>query len=139
MLSMLHTLEVRMKPKQATLLFAVAALLTAYVPVFAHHGAATYDDVDHLKTVSGIVTKFVWVNPHTLIYFDVKDTEGNVVQWGCETLSPSILLRKGWTKDSVKPGDSIIVTVAPRKDGKPFGTLSGYKIVVNGKELDVKL
>ena len=114
-------------------------ILLTHGLVLAHHAYIAEFDTTKPVKVTGVVTKLEWSNPHIWIYLDVKDDKGNITHWGCETLAPSNLRRKGWEKDSVKPGDQITVTVAPRKDGKPFGTLSGYRIVVNGKELDVKL
>ena len=67
------------------------------------------------------MTEFVWSNPHCQIYMDVKDSKGGVVNWGIESQSPGILRRNGWSRDSIKPGDKISVSLAPAKDGVPVG------------------
>ena len=112
---------------------AAIGFLIISVSAFAHHGNAAYDD-KHPITLKGTVTEFVWANPHTQIYFDVKDDKGSVVHWGCESLSPGKLVRSGWTKDAVKVGDEIAITLIPAKNGAPIGFL--HKLVLpDGKTL----
>lgn len=102
-----------------TILFFVAG------PMNAHHGNVAYDE-QHPITVTGNVTEFVWSNPHCQIYLDVKDDKGNVAAWSVESQSPGILKRNGWTRDSIKPGDHIAVTLVPAKSGAAVG-FSGEK------------
>ena len=104
----------------ATALLLVAGLLTVCSSASAHHGNAAYDP-DHPVTIMGSVTEFVWSNPHCQIYLDVKDAKGKIVHWSVESQSPGILRRNGWTKDSVKPGDQITVTLVAAKNGAPVG------------------
>ena len=86
--------------------------------------------------MQGVVTEFDWANPHTQIYFDVKDAKGGLVHWGCETLSPGKLIRAGWTKDAIKPGDQITITLVAAKNGAPIGYL--HKLVLpSGKQLGI--
>lgn len=101
------------------------ALLAVCASIQAHHGNAAYDE-QHPITVTGNVTEFVWSNPHCQIYLDVKGQKGNVVSWSVESQSPGILRRNGWTRDSVKPGDHVAVTLVPAKSGAPVG-FSGEK------------
>jgi len=103
-------------------------------PVSAHHGVGAIYDTNRPITLKGVVTEFVWSNPHVQIYFDVKDEQGNVVHWSCETLSPGKLTRSGWNKNVLKPGDQITVTVSPSKVGKPIGSLRKL-LLSDGKEL----
>jgi hypothetical protein len=117
--------------------FAVAlGLLMVCGPMFAHHGNAAYDEKNPI-TVKGTVTEFAWENPHVQVYFDAKDEKGNIVHWSVETLSPGKLVRCGWTKDAVKPGDSVAVTLDPAKTGAPVGFLRKF-VFANGKELGLK-
>ena len=103
------------------------------VPSLAHHGNAAYD-LDKPVVLKGTVTEFAWSNPHVQIYFDVKDGAGKVVHWASETVSPGMLARSGWTKDELKPGDQITISVGPSKNGAPIGY--ALKIVLaSGKEL----
>ncbi len=117
----------------APLLAVTAAWLALCAPAFAHHGNSAYDATREL-TLSGTVTEFAWSNPHVQLYLDVKDEKGNVVHWSTETVSPGILVRNGWTREELKPGDRVTITVNPAKSGAPVGYL--LKIVTaNGKEL----
>jgi hypothetical protein len=67
-----------------------------------------------------------------LIHIDAKDSSGNVENWTCEATSPNFLLRRGWTKSTLKPGDEITASGHRAKNGAPLLRL--MKIVVNGKE-----
>ena len=72
---------------------------------FAHHGSVVSYDTNKLVTVEGTVTEFRWRNPHVYVMYDVKDAEGNVVNWGAETHSPIVCENQdGWTKSTLKPG-----------------------------------
>ncbi len=124
-----------MRIRSMTLL-AATFLFSALPPMFAHHGNAAYDDTKEV-TLKGTVTEFEWANPHAQIYFDVKDAKGNLVHWGCETLSPGKLMRAGWSKDAVKPGEQITITLVAAKNGAPVGFL--HKLVLDsGKELGIQ-
>lgn len=101
----------------------------------AHHGQAVYDE-EHPIVIKGTVTSFMWVNPHCFLNVDVKDNKGNVVQWTAETVNPGKLIRAGWTKDSVKPGDQVTLTLTPARNGAHLGHF--YRLVfANGKELTI--
>lgn len=102
----------------------VITLLAACASALAHHGNVAYDE-EHPITITGNVTEFVWSNPHCQIYMDVKDDKGNTVSWGVESQSPGILRRNGWTRDSVRAGDHISVTLVPAKSGAPVGFSGG--------------
>ena len=106
------------------------------MPLLAHHGYAAYDETKEV-TLRGTVTEFDWANPHTEIYFDVKNASGNIVHWGCETLSPTKLSRAGWSKDAVKPGDHITVTLVAARNGAPVGFLHKLVFDSTGKSLVV--
>jgi hypothetical protein len=111
-----------MKNKANSLLVLVIGALVTCSPILAHHGNAAYDEKNPL-TLKGTVTRFAWANPHTQIYFDAKDSKGNVVHWDVETLSPGKLARAGWSENAVKPGDQVTLTFSPAKDGTPKGFL----------------
>jgi hypothetical protein len=99
---------------------AVVVLLTA-LPIFAHHsGAAVFDTTKKLE-LKGVVTRMEWTNPHAHFFLDVKDADGTVTNWNLELASPSILLRNGWKRDSLKAGDAVTVNGSPAKDNSKFG------------------
>jgi hypothetical protein len=120
----------------AMALLAVAFLFAGSTAIFAHHGNAAYDETKEV-TLKGTVTEFDWANPHAQIYFDVKDAKGNVVHWGCETLSPGKLVRAGWSKDAVKAGDQITITLVAAKNGAPVGFLHKLTVDNTGKQLGI--
>ncbi len=109
-----------MNLKTKASIFLIASFLLASVPARAHHGNSAYDE-SHWITLSGTVTEFVWSNPHCQIFLDVKDDKGAVVNWAIESQSPGILRRNNWTRNSVRAGDQITITLAPAKNGAPVG------------------
>ena len=86
----------------------------------AHHSFAAFD-MSKQQTITGVVSRFDWTNPHTFIWVDVTNEKGVVESWGIEGMSPNFLGRRGWSKNSVKPGDKITVSVRPLKEGKTGG------------------
>ena len=114
-----------MRPRFAVAMAALVLML-AGVPLRAHHSfAAEYDGNKPIK-LSGTVTKFDMVNPHSWIYMDVKDDSGKVVNWKFETASPSNLFRRGFRKDTIKPGMQVTLEGYLAKDGSP--TANGQKL-----------
>ena len=103
------------------------------LPLFAHHGAAAYD-MGKSVTLKGIVTQWVWANPHCILQLDVTDDRGQAVQWSAETENPSSMVHYGYTRQSLKPGDQVTVTVIPAKNGKPFGRIVEV-VLPNGQKL----
>jgi len=106
----------------------VVGLLMVCMPIFAHHGGATYDTSKPVMVKGATITKFIWANPHAIAMFDAKDASGNVVHWAAEAGSPSALGLIGWSKNSLKPGDVVTVYVFQSKTGNPVGRLN--KIVL---------
>lgn len=104
---------------KGTLLAAVAALgsLLAAVPASAHHAFAAEFDANKKVKVSGAVTKLEWTNPHAWVYVDVKDENGKVTSWSFELGSPNALVRRGWTRTSLKAGDQVTIEGFAAKDG----------------------
>jgi len=98
------------------LLFVVLATLLS-LPVLAHHNYRLRYDYDVAITLTGIVTKFDWKNPHVEIYMDVEDENGNVTNWVMPTATPGVFNRIGIKPDTVLPGDKLIVTGAPSRNG----------------------
>jgi Family of unknown function (DUF6152) len=109
-----------MKGRLITLISLAAGLLFFCGPVVAHHGSQGYDFTKRIS-VKGTVSRFVWANPHCLIFLDAKDDKGKVVNWGVELNNPGNLIRLGWTHTSLKEGDEVRLEMNPGKDDKPVG------------------
>jgi uncharacterized protein DUF6152 len=125
-----------MKCRTPMLSFLVLILLMVCCPMFAHHGVSAYD-VSKTTTVKATITKFEFSNPHTQIFFDAPDDNGNIVHWVAETINPAMLARVGWTRDSLKPGDLVTLVVNPNKVGARVVLLQKV-VLANGQELETK-
>jgi hypothetical protein len=127
--------EMNVKNIQLCFLTLILFLLVLAAPIMAHHGTNISYDHDKPTTLKGVVTEFVWSNPHCQLYFDVKDANGKVINWGGELNSPSVLRREGWTRKEFMPGEQITVTVFPSKAGAAVGVVDRtHAIIVNGQE-----
>ena len=114
---------------------AVMGLLCSAGPAIAHHGFAAEFDASKKVKLTGTVTKLEWKNPHTWFYVDVKNDDGTVTNWGFEISSPNVLLRKGWTRDSLKPGDAVTVEAFPARDASHVGTAQAITLTATGQKL----
>jgi DNA/RNA endonuclease YhcR with UshA esterase domain len=91
--------------------------------LLAHHGNAAYDTTKEV-TVTGVVTQWLVANPHSVLKVDVTDDKGNIVHWIVESSAPSAnQARIRLTKDSLKPGDKVTVTLIPAKNDQPVGRI----------------
>jgi hypothetical protein len=122
-----------MKRRLSAVVVLAAGVLVLAAPLFAHHGTAAYDTTTTV-TVSGTVTEFRFVNPHVLVYWDVKDEAGNIQRWSGERSGPNSMARNaGWTRNTLKPGDQ--VTISGRQSKNGTHTMAISKIVLNGKDI----
>jgi hypothetical protein len=111
----------------------VCAAPAALNPLWAHHSFAMFDQ-KKVMTLSGTVHEFLWTNPHAWIEMDVP--QGRTTQrWSIELNSPNNLKRQGWKRDSLKPGDKIVLRMAPLRSGEHGGLFLDVKLP-NGKVLD---
>ena len=97
---------------------AGAFLVTAVLPVMAHHSFQAEYDATKTITVKGTIQKLEWVNPHAYFWVDVKDANGKVTTYAFEALSPNALARQGWNRNSLKKGEEVTVDGYLAKDGK---------------------
>ena len=111
-----------MKAKLLIAAVVTIGLMLSAVPMLAHHSFAAEFDSNQPITFTGVVTKVEWMNPHTHFYVDVKDENGKVVNWDLETGSPNALARRGWTRNSLKPGDVVTVQAFRAKDGSSLAS-----------------
>ena len=109
-----------------------AALLS--VPAWAHHSHANYN-TNEFTTVSGTITEVVWTNPHVWIYMEVANGQGRPQMWAMEGGSVTSLMRGGWQRNSIKPGDKISVRCNRLRDGSE-GCLLGFVTNINGTAMD---
>ena len=98
------------------LLSAVVAVALSTAVVAGHHSFAAEYNANDQVTLVGTITKVEWTNPHTWFFIDVKDAQGQVVNWAIEGGAPTVLYREGWKPNSLKVGDEVTVTMALAKD-----------------------
>ena len=123
-----------MKLKIRLFLAAGVCLTLGAVPLIAHHAFAAEFDANKRVTLSGTVTRVEWANPHARFYFNAKNDKCIMVEWDFELASPNNLSRNGWSRNSLKVGDVIIVSGALAKNSPHVGNASTVTLA-NGKRL----
>ena len=118
-----------------------ATLLASQATVLAHHAFAAEFDVAKPVTLTGTIAKIAWTNPHAHIQLDVTDQAGTVTSWDFELGSPNALMRRGWSRQTLKPGDMIIASGYLAKDGSHLAnarsiTLGDGRKVFAGSSVD---
>ena len=99
--------------------------------ILAHHSTAMYN-MNRPVTVTGVVKRFEWTNPHAFIFLDVMDEKGNAVEWEVEMMSLNHLRGYGWTRNTVKAGDLISCTGGAAKSGAA-SMISSYMKLADGR------
>jgi hypothetical protein len=124
-----------MKARWVFVAAAVFGSVLVQGPVAAHHSFAAEFDRALPITVTGTVTKVEWANPHARFYIDAKDDKtGEIVNWDFELASPNGLMRRGWTRNSMKLGDVVTVTGHRAKNNPHVGNASTVTLA-SGKKL----
>lgn len=104
-----------MKLRIVAILVVASIGLVAAVSSFAHHSQSEFDFQQTVE-VAGTVTNLEWKSPHAWLFVDAVDEAGEVVSWEFELPSPTTLMRRGWTRRSLAPGDIVTVTGAPARN-----------------------
>jgi hypothetical protein len=121
---------------KVALVIAGIGLVLAMRPLVAHHSFAAEFDAKKPFKFTGPVTKVEWMNPHTYFHMDVTDEKsGKVTNWAMEMGSPNILMRQGWTRNSLKVGDVVTVEGSLAKDGSPTGNARTVVLMKTGQKL----
>jgi hypothetical protein len=114
--------------------FIAASFLCVSAPSSAHHSQAVYDE-NKLFTITGVVTRFEWSNPHVIVHLEVKDDKGSTDEWIAFSGSPSMQLREaGWNSEEFKPGETVTIKGFPQKDGRKI-MLGAKHFRANGNEV----
>src|SRR5215831_3864325 len=116
-------------------LIAIAGLLLSGVPAMAHHAFATEFDALKPVTMKGIVTKIDWANPHVWFYINVKTENGVIENWGFEMGGPNSLRNSGWTRETMKIGDEVVVEGSLAKNGSHNVNAKSVMMASTGKKL----
>ena len=115
---------------------AAALLLAVPLQTQAHHSFSAEFDVAKAVTLEGEVVKMEWVNPHSWLHIAVQKPDGKVEQWAVEGGSPAVLLRRGWTRDSLPAGTKVKVEGYQAKDGS-FRANARSLQFPDGRELEL--
>ncbi len=114
----------------------ITAGLIAAGPVLAHHSFPAQYDADQPVTLTGTVTNVEWTNPHIFIYIDVENAETQETEsWALEMGGPNALLRLGWKRDSIKPGDLITVEGSLARDGSNLANATTITMTETGRRM----
>ena len=113
---------------------AASAAVALAIPAWAHHSHANYNTNEFI-TVSGTITEVVWTNPHVWVYMEVTGAQGRPQMWAMEGGSVTSLMRGGWQRNSIKPGDKVSVRCHRLRDGSE-GCLLGFVTNINGTAMD---
>ena len=113
----------------------LASVVALSMPLLAHHGSAAFDTGKKM-VLKGTVKEWVYSNPHCLLRLDVMGEDGQVVAWVAEGQAPTVIFPAGYRKDTFKPGDQVMITVEPVKNGRPLGRIL-QSVLADGKTLGV--
>ncbi len=120
--------------KWSLFLILVLGLFIAALPLFAHHGRGNTYNSNEIVTLEGTVTELAWRNPHVVLYIDVTDENGEVANWGLESMNVSSLARRGFSRNTLRAGQDVTVKLNPAYSGAPRGVIRTI-IMADGTEV----
>lgn len=123
-----------MNIKAAVVVVGVGVLLAGR-PVVAHHAFAAEFATEKPIKLTGAVTKLDWTNPHAWIYIDAKDETGKVTNWAFELASPNGLMRSGWRRTDLKPGDLVTIEGSRARNGSNNASAQTVIVTSTGQKL----
>ncbi len=127
-----------------TLRCLVAVLMLSAVPAAGHHSFASEYDASKPVTLTGVVTRLDWLNPHIWLYLNVKDATGTTANWAVSGSPPGFLLRRGLTREAIRPGTAIRIDGFRARDGSDNACGStitlgdGRRFVMSGNGVNEK-
>ena len=121
--------------KLVSLVIVGAAWLLAAAPAASHHAFAAEFDINRPLKLTGSVTRIEWTNPHAWLFIDAKDDSGNTQSWAIELVGINDLLRLGWGRDKVKPGDVINVDGFGARNGTNTANAASVSLASTGELL----
>ena len=106
-------------------------------PASAHHAIQAQFDQNKLATLTGVMTRVMWINPHVRWFMDVEDEDGNVTSWNISGAGPGAFRRVGISgRDVFRTGETYTATVALARDGSNFGYIVSF-VLPDGREIDL--
>lgn len=103
--------------RASAILWAVIGVLLSASPALSHHAFTSEFDYTKTVTLTGVITKVEWINPHAYFYLEAKDRDGRVTAWTIESFPPAALRKAGMTRETMKIGDAVTIQAYPAKDG----------------------
>jgi hypothetical protein len=113
--------------RQLAALLASAVLVATNAAAMAHHSFAMFDQENPVD-LEGVVQEFKYTSPHSYILLEVRGQDGSAVVWNLEGQAPSLLTREGWSSQTLKPGDEVVITIDPLRSGAPGGSWQARRI-----------
>ena len=113
--------------RQLAALLVSAVLVATNAAAMAHHSFAMFDQENPVD-LEGVVQEFKYTSPHSYILLEVRGQDGSAVVWNLEGQAPSLLTREGWSSQTLKPGDEVVITIDPLRSGAPGGSWQARRI-----------
>ena len=117
------------------IIFVSAASLVLAIPSLSHHSFSAEFDVGRPVEFTGTIIRVEWTNPHAWLFLVTDDGEGNLENWDVELLGINTLMRRGLTRDSIKPGDRLVIRGFGARDGTTTANASFVSREDTGEEI----